>query len=81
MNNDTLSPLGNVITIDDERIALALNVTGHCTAAHKGRCVRPSNHPIPSATKALRYGCVSIVWRSDFSKVAAVSRAVSAACP
>ena len=36
---------------------------------------------MPSATKALVYGWVSIVWRSAFSKPLAVSRAVSAACP
>ena len=49
--------------------------------AHNGRCMRPSSHPIPSATKALVYDWVSIVWRSAFSKLLAVTRAVPACCP
>ena len=48
-------------------------------AGHSGRCIRPSNQPIPIATMAVVYGCVSMVRRNHFSNAAALSRAAPAA--
>src|SRR5579864_1574514 len=42
-------------------------------AGHSGLCILPSNQPMPTATMAVVYGCVSIVRRNHCSSVAAVS--------